>query len=156
MAIGSSAVANSFKQEVLVGTHNFTASSGDTFNLALYTNSASIDASTTAYSTGLSGQVGTSGTGYSTGGKPLSSATPTLDGSVAICDFTSAVSWSAATITARGCLIYNTSKSDKAVCVLNFGGDKTATAGTFTIEFPAPAAATAIIQLAQVINGICC
>ena len=64
MAIGSSAVANSFKQEVLVGTHNFTASSGDTFNLALYTNSASIDASTTAYSTGLSGQVGTSGTGY--------------------------------------------------------------------------------------------
>tara|TARA_A100000172_G_scaffold46283_1_gene28674 strand:- start:318 stop:764 length:447 start_codon:yes stop_codon:yes gene_type:complete len=148
MAIGSSAVANSFKQEVLVGTHNFTASSGDTFNLALYTNSASIDASTTAYSTGLSGQVGTSGTGYSTGGKPLSSATPTLDGSVAICDFTSAVSWSAATITARGCLIYNTSKSDKAVCVLNFGGDKTATAGTFTIEFPAPAAATAIIQLA--------
>ena len=156
MAIGSSAVANSFKQEVLVGTHNFTASSGDTFNLALYTNSASIDASTTAYSTGLSGQVGTSGTGYSTGGKPLSSATPTLDGSVAICDFTSAVSWSAATITARGCLIYNTSKSDKAVCVLNFGGDKTATAGTFTIEFPNPAAATAIIQLAQVINGICC
>ena len=148
MAIGSSAVANSFKQEVLVGTHNFTASSGDTFNLALYTNSASIDASTTAYSTGLSGQVGTSGTGYSTGGKPLSSATPTLDGSVAICDFTSAVSWSAATITARGCLIYNTSKSDKAVCVLNFGGDKTATAGTFTIEFPNPAAATAIIQLA--------
>ena len=148
MAIGSSAVCNSFKQEVLVGTHNFTASSGDTFNLALYTNSASIDASTTAYSTGLSGQVGTSGTGYSTGGKPLSSATPTLDGSVAICDFTSAVSWSAATITARGCLIYNTSKSDKAVCVLNFGGDKTATAGTFTIEFPNPAAATAIIQLA--------
>ena len=148
MAIGSSAVANSFKQEVLVGTHNFTASSGDTFNLALYTNSASIDASTTAYSTGLSGQVSASGTGYTTGGKPLVSATPTLDGSVAICDFTSAVSWSAATITARGCLIYNTSKSDKAVCVLNFGGDKTATAGTFTIEFPAPAAATAIIQLA--------
>tara|TARA_S200002703_G_C3787114_1_gene242737 strand:- start:578 stop:1024 length:447 start_codon:yes stop_codon:yes gene_type:complete len=148
MAIGSSAVANSFKQEVLVGTHNFTASSGDTFNLALYTNSASIDASTTAYSTGLSGQVSASGTGYTTGGKPLVSATPTLDGSVAICDFTSAVSWAAATITARGCLIYNTSKSDKAVCVLNFGGDKTATAGTFTIEFPAPAAATAIIQLA--------
>ena len=154
MAIGSSAVANSFKQEVLVGTHNFTASSGDTFNLALYTNSASIDASTTAYSTGLSGQVSASGTGYTTGGKPLVSATPTLDGSVAICDFTSAVSWSAATITARGCLIYNTSKSDKAVCVLNFGGDKTATAGTFTIEFPAPAAATAIIQLAQVPHGI--
>ena len=148
MAIGSSAVANSFKQEVLVGTHNLTASSGDTFNLALYTNSASIDASTTAYSTGLSGQVSASGTGYTTGGKPLVSATPTLDGSVAICDFTSAVSWAAATITARGCLIYNTSKSDKAVCVLNFGGDKTATAGTFTIEFPAPAAATAIIQLA--------
>ena len=148
MAIGSSAVCNSFKQEVLVGTHNFTASSGDTFNLALYTNSASIDASTTAYSTGLSGQVSASGTGYALGGKPLVSATPTLDGSTAICDFTSSVSWSAATITARGCLIYNTDASDKAVCVLNFGGDKTATAGTFTIEFPAPAAATAIIQLA--------
>tara|TARA_R100000951_G_scaffold114814_2_gene120936 strand:- start:40 stop:486 length:447 start_codon:yes stop_codon:yes gene_type:complete len=148
MAIGSSAVANSFKQEVLVGTHNFTASSGDTFNLALYTNSATISASTTAYSTGLGGQVSASGTGYALGGKPLVSATPTLDGSVAICDFTSSVSWAAATITAHGCLIYNTSKSDKAVCVLNFGGDKTATAGTFTIEFPAPAAATAIIQLA--------
>ena len=148
MAIGSSAVCNSFKQEVLVGTHNFTASSGDTFNLALYTNTATIDASTTAYSTGLGGQVSASGTGYALGGKPLVSATPTLDGSVAICDFTSSVSWTSATITARGCLIYNTDASDKAVCVLNFGGDKTATAGTFTIEFPAPAAATAIIQLA--------
>jgi len=148
MAIGSSAVCNSFKQEVLVAGHNFTASSGDTFNLALYTNTATIDASTTAYSTGLGGQVSASGTGYALGGKPLVSATPTLDGSVAICDFTSPVSWSAATITARGCLIYNTDASDKAVCVLNFGGDKTATAGTFTIEFPNPAASTAIIQLA--------
>ncbi len=149
MAIGSSAVCNSFKQEVLVGTHNFTASSGDTFNLALYTNTATIDASTTAYSTGLGGQVSASGTGYALGGKPLVSATPTLDGSVAICDFTAPVSWSAATITARGCLIYNASAGgDKAVCVLNFGGDKTATAGTFTIDFPAAAAATAIIQLA--------
>ena len=148
MAIGSSAVCNSFKQEVLVAGHNFTASSGDTFNLALYTNTATIDASTTAYSTGLGGQVSASGTGYALGGKPLVSATPTLDGSVAICDFTAPVSWSAATITARGCLIYNTDASDKAVCVLNFGGDKTATAGTFTIEFPNPAASTAIIQLA--------
>ena len=148
MAIGSSAVCNSFKQEVLVAAHNFTASSGDTFNLALYTNTATIDASTTAYSTGLGGQVSASGTGYALGGKPLVSATPTLDGSVAICDFTSSVSWTSATITARGCLIYNTDKSDKAVCVLNFGGDKTATAGTFTIEFPNPAASTAIIQLA--------
>jgi hypothetical protein len=148
MAIGSSAVCNSFKQEVLVAGHNFTASSGDTFNLALYTNTATIDASTTAYSTGLGGQVSASGTGYALGGKPLVSATPTLDGSVAICDFTSSVSWTSATITARGCLIYNTDASDKAVCVLNFGGDKTATAGTFTIEFPNPAASTAIIQLA--------
>ena len=153
MAIGSSAVANSFKQEVLVGTHNFTASSGDTFNLALYTNSASIDASTTAYSTGLSGQVGTSGTGYTTGGKPLVSATPTLDGSVAICDFTSAVSWSAATITARGCLIYNTTAitgftTNRSVCVVNFGADKTVTSGTFTVQFPAQTAGNAIVQIA--------
>tara|TARA_R110000824_G_scaffold3006_3_gene13882 strand:+ start:3927 stop:4373 length:447 start_codon:yes stop_codon:yes gene_type:complete len=148
MAIGSSAVCNSFKQEVLVGTHNFTASSGDTFNLALYTNSATIDATTTAYSVGLGGQV--TGTGYTAGGKPLTSVTPTLPGSgtVAVCDFDPSVSWAGATITSRGCLIYNTSKSDKAVCVLNFGGDKTATAGTFTIQFPAATAADAIIQLA--------
>lgn len=146
MAIGTSAVSNSFKQEVLVGTHNFTATSGDTFNLALYTNAATIDATTTAYSVGTGGQV--VGTGYVAGGKPLVSATPTLDGAVAVCDFTAPVSWAGATITSRGCLIYNTSKTNKAVCVLNFGGDKTATAGTFTIDFPPVAAATAIIQLA--------
>ena len=143
MAVGSSAVCTSFKQEVLVATHNFTASSGDTFKIALYTNSASIDASTTAYTTSNE----YSGTGYTAAGNSLTSVTPTTSGTTAFCDFDD-TSWTTATITARGALIYNSSKSNKAVAVINFGGDKTSTLGTFTIQFPTANATNAIIRLA--------
>jgi hypothetical protein len=143
MAI-SQAVCTSFKQELLVGTHNFTASSGDTFKIALYTSSASLGASTTAFST--SNEVSDSGT-YSSGGGSLTSVTPTTSGTTAICDFAD-ISFTSATITARGALIYNSSQSNKAVAVLDFGGDKTSTSGTFTIQFPAADASNAILRLA--------
>jgi hypothetical protein len=142
MAI-TSAICNSFKQEILVGTHNLTASTGDTFKLALFTSSASLGASTTAYST--SNEV--SGTGYSAGGTTLTSVTPVLDSSTAVCDF-SDVSFTSASFTANGCLIYNSSQSDKAVAVIAFGGDKTVSSGTFTIQFPTADASNAIIRIA--------
>ena len=142
MAI-SSAICNSFKQEILVGTHNLTASSGNTFKLALFTSSASLGAGTTAYST--SNEV--SGTGYTAGGVTLTSVTPVLDSSTAVCDFAD-VSFTSASFTANGCLIYNSSQSDKAVAVIAFGGDKTVSSGTFTIQFPTADASNAIIRIA--------
>ena len=142
MAI-SSAICTSFKQEILVGTHNFTASSGDTFKIALYTSSASLGASTTAYST--SNEI--SGTGYTAAGAPLTSVTPTTSGTTALCDFAD-VSFTSASFTANGALIYNDSQSDKAVAVIAFGGDKTVSSGTFTIQFPTADASTAIIRIA--------
>jgi len=142
MAI-TSAICNSFKQEILVGTHNLTASSGDTFKLALFTSSASLGAGTTAYST--SNEV--SGTGYTAGGATLTSVTPVLDSSTAVCDFAD-VSFTSASFTANGCLIYNSSQSDKAVAVIAFGGDKTVSSGTFTIQFPTADASNAIIRIA--------
>ena len=142
MAI-SSAITTSFKQELLVATHNFTASSGDTFKLAVYTSSATLGATTTAYVT--TGQV--SGTNYTAGGANLTSVTPTTSGTTAVCDFAD-LTFSSATITSRGCLIYNSSKSNKAVAAIDFGGDKTSTAGDFTIVFPSPTATGAIIRLA--------
>jgi hypothetical protein len=145
MAI-SSAICNSFKQEILVGTHNFTASSGNSFKLAMYTSSASLGASTTAYST--SNEISnTSGSAYTAGGKALTSVTPVLDGSTAVCDFAD-ISFTSASFTANGCLIYNDTQSDKACAVVAFGGDKTVSSGTFTIQFPAAAASTAIIRIA--------
>jgi len=149
MAVGTSAVCYSFKQEVLVGTHNFTATTGDGFKIALYTNSATISAATTAYDSTATGETtNTAGTAYTAGGKALTSVTPALKStSTACCDF-SDVSWTTASFTARGALIYNDDQSDKAVCVLNFGGDKTASAGTFTIQFPAFDATDAILRLA--------
>ena len=146
MAI-TSAVCNSFKQEILEAEHNFTGSTGNTFNLALYTSSATLGASTTAYSS--SNEItNTSGTSYSAKGKALTSVTPTLDSSTAVCDF-SDVSWTSASFTANGCLIFNDSHStDAAVCAIAFGGDKTVSSGTFTIQFPAAAASTAIIRIA--------
>jgi len=145
------AVCNSFKPEVLTAVHNFTVTSGNTFKLALYTSAVvTLDASTTAYSTNPGGggntEVGNSGT-YTAGGGALTNVTPTLDGSTAICDFAD-LSFTTATITARAALIHNSSASNKAVCVLDFGSDKTSTAGTFTITFPAAAAATAILRIA--------
>jgi len=136
-------MCTSFKQEILVGTHNFTATSGNTFKLALYTSSASLGASTTAYST--SNEV--SGTGYTAAGAALTSVTPTTSGTTALCDF-SDLTFSSSTITANGALIYNDTQSDKAVCTLAFGGDKTSTAGDFTIQFPTADASNAIIRIA--------
>ena len=138
------AVCTSFKQELLVGTHNFTVTSGDTFKIALYTSSATLNATTTAFST--TNEVSNSGT-YSSGGGTLVSVTPTTSGTTALCDFAD-ISFTSATITARGALIYNSDDSNKAVAVLDFGGDKTSTSGTFTIQFPTADASNAILRLA--------
>tara|TARA_Y100001937_G_scaffold84220_1_gene113963 strand:- start:4558 stop:4986 length:429 start_codon:yes stop_codon:yes gene_type:complete len=142
MAI-TQAMCTSFKVELLTATHNFTNSSGHTFKLALFTNSASLGASTTAYSTSNE----TSGTGYSAGGNTLSATTPTSGGTTAFTDFAD-TSFTSSSITARGALIYNSSQSDKAVVVLDFGSDKSSTAGTFAIIFPTPDASNAIIRIA--------
>ena len=139
----TSALCTSFKQEILVGTHNFTATSGNSFKLALYTSSATLNASTTAYST--SNEV--SGTGYTAAGAALTSVTPTTSGTTAFCDFAD-LTFSSSTITANGALIYNDTQSDKAVAVIAFGGDKTVSSGTFTIQFPTADATNAIIRLA--------
>ena len=145
MAI-TSAICNSFKQEILVATHDFTASTGDTFKLALYTSSATLGASTTAYSA-TNEITNTSGTAYTAGGENLTSTTPVLDSSTAVCDFND-ISWTSASFTANGCLIYNSSKSNKAVCAIAFGSDKTVTTGTFTIQFPTADASNAIVRIA--------
>jgi len=142
MAI-TSAICSSFKQEVLVGTHNFTASSGNSFKLALYTSSATLGAATTAFTT--TGQA--SGTNYTSGGSALTNVTPVLSGTTAVCDFAD-LTFGTATVTARGCMIYNDTNSDKAVAIIDFGGDKTSTAGNFTVVFPSPTATGAIIRLA--------
>ena len=145
MAI-TSAICTSFKQEILVGTHNFTATSGNTFKIALYTSSASLGASTTAYST--SNEItNSSGTAYTAGGATLTCVTPTTSWTTALCDFAD-VSFTSASFTANGALIYNDTQSDKAVAVIAFGSDKTVTSGTFTIQFPTADATNAIIRIA--------
>ena len=142
MAI-TSAIATSFKQELLVGTHNFTNSSGNSFKLALYTSSATLGVGTTAYVT--TGEA--TGTNYTAAGSALTNVTPTTSSTTAFCDFAD-LTFSNATVTARGCLIYNDTQSDKAVCAIDFGGDKTSTAGDFTVVFPTADASNAIIRLA--------
>jgi len=142
MAI-SQAMCTSFKVELLQGVHDFTTSTGDTFKIALYTSSATLGAGTTAYT--VSNEV--SGTGYTAGGNTLTNVTPTSSGTTAFTDFAD-TTWSTATITARGALIYNDTESDKAVCVLDFGSDKTSTAGNFTVVFPTADASNAIIRIA--------
>ena len=146
MAI-TSAICNSFKVEILKAEHNFTASSGNTFNLALYTSSATLNKSTTAYSS--SNEISnTSGSAYTAKGKALTSVTPVLSTDTACCDFAD-VSWTSASFTANGCLIFNDShSSDASVCAIAFGADKTVTSGTFTIQFPTADASNAIIRLA--------
>ena len=150
MAI-TSAIANSFKQEILVGTHNFTASSGNTFKIALIKANASqsgtYNAGTVNYSvvTGNSDELA-NGSGYTTGGNTLVSVTPVLDSSTAVCDFAN-TSWSSATFTTRGCIIYNSSASNKAVMVLDFGADYSVSNGTFTVEFPTANSSNAIIRI---------
>jgi len=149
MAI-SQAMATSFKVDLLNGIHAFGttvtrgATTADTFKIALYTSSATLDDTTTAYTT--SNEV--SGTGYSAGGNTLTvSQTPTSTSTTAWLDFAD-TTWSSATITANGALIYNDTQSDKAVAVLAFGGDKTSTNGDFTIVFPTADSSNAIIRIA--------
>ena len=145
MAI-TSAICTSFKQEILVGTHNFTATSGNTFKIALFTSDASLGAGTTAYST--SNEItNSSGTAYTAGGATLTSVTPTTDSTTAVCDFAD-VSFTNASFTANGALIYNSSQSNKACAVIAFGGDKTVSSGTFTIQFPTADASNAILRIA--------
>lgn len=138
MAI-TSAVCNTFKQELFGGIHDLDT---DVIKIALYTSAATLGASTTAYTT--SNEV--VGAGYVAGGNTLSGAVISLDGSVAIVDF-SDTTWSTATITARGALIYNSSKSNKAIAAIDFGGDKISTSGDFTVVFPAATGTNAIVRI---------
>ena len=142
MAI-TSTLTTSFKKELLEATHNFSATGGNSFKLALYTSSATLDATTTAYSSTNEA----SGTNYTATGAALTTVAPTSSGTTGFTDF-SDLTFSNATVTARGCLIYNDTNSDKSVAAIDFGGDKTSTAGDFTIVFPAAAASTAIIRIA--------
>ena len=142
MAI-TSTLTTSFKKELLEAKHNFLASGGNSFKLALYTSSATLGATTTAFTT--TGQA--SGTNYTSGGAALTNVNPTSSGTTAFTDFAD-LTFSNATVTANGALIYNDTNSDKAVAVLAFGGDKTSTAGDFTIQFPAADASNAIIRIA--------
>ena len=150
MAI-TQALCTAFKQELMLGTHNF-ATNGNAFKLALYaeggggksSTTATLGAATTAYTT--TGEVANSGS-YTAGGGTLTKVAPTTDGTTAITDFVD-LSFTTATITAMGALIYNDTNSDKAVCVLDFTSNKTSTSGTFTIQFPTADASNAIIRIA--------
>jgi PKD repeat protein len=145
MAFTGNFMCTSFKVELMRAIHNFTASTGNTFKLAMYTNSASFTAATTAYTT--TNEVTASGS-YSAGGGTLTNVTPTSSGTTAFTDFAD-LSFTTATITARGALIYNdTATGDPTVVVLDFGSDKTSTSGTFQIIFPAADASNAIIRIA--------
>ena len=162
----TSAIANTFKVEILQGGHNFNdasgAPTGNTFKIALYSsNSASLSKSTTAYTAPADGtadptntyEVTSTSSGYTTGGKNLTaSADPVLSGDTACVKFND-ISWTSASFTARGCLIYNSTAvtgftTNRAVCAVNFGADKTVTSGTFTVQFPAQTAGNAIVQIA--------
>ena len=145
MAITTNAITNTFKEDLLNGLHDFAPSTGDVFKLALYDSSASIGADTTSYAVGITGQVGDTGQ-YVAGGGTLVNALVSVNGTTAFVDFND-LSFTGVTLTARGALIYNTSESSKSVCVLDFGGDKTATAGTFTIQFPDANDTQAIIRI---------
>jgi len=144
MAI-TQAIANSFKKELLEGEHNFTQTTGDKFKLALYVSTATLTSATTSYTT--SGEVSASGQ-YSAGGGALVNGVVSITAGVARVDFNN-LSFTGVTLTARGALIYNTSATatNAAVAVLDFGGDKTATSGTFTIQFPAPTSTAAILRI---------
>jgi hypothetical protein len=133
-------MCSSFKQQILLGEHDLDT---DVIKIALYTSAATLSAATTAYTT--SDEV--VGTGYTAGGNTLTGATVSLSGTTAYVDF-SDTTWTTATITARGALIYNSSKSNKAIAVLDFGADKTSTAGSFTVQFPANDSSSAIVRIA--------
>ena len=139
MAI-SQGMCSSFKQQILLGEHDLDT---DVIKIALYTSAATLGASTTAYTTADE----VVGVGYTAGGNTLTGATVSLSGTTAFVDFDD-TTWSSATITARGALIYNSSKSNKAIAVLDFGADKTSTAGDFTVQMPANDASSAVIRIA--------
>ena len=144
MAFTGNFMCTSFKVELMRAVHNFTTSTGDTFKLALYDNSASFTAATTAYT--VTNEVANSGT-YAAGGGTLTNVTPTSTGTTAFTDFAD-LSFTSATITAYGAMIYNdTAAGNPSVCILDFGGAKTSTAGTFTIIFPTADASNAIIRI---------
>lgn len=143
MAI-TSALCTSFKKEVLEAKHNFLLSGGDTFKIALYTNAATLGASTTAYS--ATDEVA-NGNGYTTGGATLTRVDPASSGTTAFVDFAD-VTWSTSTITARGALIYNSSQGNRAVAVIDFGADKSSAGGNFTVTFPAADPTNAIVRIA--------
>ena len=147
MAITTNAICNSFKKQLLGGEHDFDSAGGDTFNLAMFTSAATLGASTTNYATANE----VSSSGYTAGGKALVNQGVKVSSGVAITDFAN-LSFTGVTLTARGALIYNTTTNGgtgttEAVCVLDFGGDKTATSGTFTIQFPAPTSTAAILRI---------
>ena len=142
MAI-TQAVANSFKGQLLQGQHNFTLTTGNVFKLALYTSAATLSSATTVYTS--TNEVAITGQ-YTSGGGALTNVSPLVSSGVAFIDFAD-ISFTGVTLTAAGALIYNTSQSNKAVCVLDFGSDKTATSGTFTIQFPADTTAAAILRI---------
>ncbi len=146
MAI-TQAMCTSFKDQILEAVHDFRSSGGDVFKIALYSSAATLDATTTAYTS--SNEVANSGT-YSAGGGTLTNVTPTTSGTTAFTDFDD-ISFTSATINARGALIYNTTPThtytNPSVAVLDFGGDKISTSGTFTIQFPAADASNAIIRI---------
>lgn len=152
MAFTGNFMCTSFKSELLQAAHDFRSSGGDTFKIALYTNSASFTAATTAY-TATNEITNTSGTAYVAGGATLTNVSPTTSGTTAFTDFND-VSWSSASFTARGALIYNTTPTtglgltNPTVCVLDFGSDKTVSSGTFTVIFPVADASNAIIRIA--------
>ena len=143
MAI-STAFCTSFKQGLMQGLHNFNNPGGNTFKIALYTSSATLGASTTAYS--ATNEVSSSGTGYTTGGNTLTSVTPTTSGTTAFTDFAD-TTWSASTITANGALIYNANATNASCVVLAFGSDKSSSNGDFTIVFPTANSTDAIIRI---------
>ena len=144
MAFTGNFMCTSFKKELLDAVHDFQLSGGSTFKIALYDNNASFDASTTAYT--ATNEI--TGTGYTAGGNTLTRIDPTSSGTTAFTDFAD-LTFGTATVTARGCMIYNdTASGDPSVATIDFGGDKTSTAGDFTIVFPAAASGTAIIRIA--------
>jgi len=152
MAGFTTAMPTSFKVEILTATHNFTASTGNTFKLALGKAAASLTGTYGAATTNYSNLTGNSdelanGSGYTTGGNTLTSVTPVADSTTAVCNFSN-TTWSSASFTTSGGIIYNSSASNKACAVLSFGGDQTVSSGDFQIQFPAATAASAIIRIA--------
>jgi len=137
-------ICDTFKQEVLIGTHNFTVAT-DSFSMALMTSASTNTPSTLTNYSGIVGEVSTSGTAYAA--KVLTNVTPVLNGNQGCVSFSSPITWTASTFTARSAMIYNTTDGNKAVCILDFGGDKTSSAGDFTITLPAQTGGNAIIRI---------